>query len=148
MRLKARWELSLPRALKGWLRSVCRQMTASPEHRASAPLRFTFYMTVKQLRRPACRRPRRRILQRVSRQNVEIVRALQPSGVDLVEANQREPFAEPRASLFAEDFEAIFIARESRAGLGPAKGLEGLSAAWRDWLEPWERYEIHADEFH
>jgi ketosteroid isomerase-like protein len=81
-------------------------------------------------------------------QNVELVTALQPSGVDLVEANQRGrgPFDELPASMFAKDFEAAFIARESGAESARWKGIEGVAAAWRDWLEAWESYEIRAEE--
>ena len=81
--------------------------------------------------------------------NIEIVKGLQPSGIDLVAAFKGEqgaqPFPELPASAFAEDFESVFIAPD--ATNGPFRGLEGLVTGWLDWLEAWERYEITAEKF-
>jgi ketosteroid isomerase-like protein len=84
----------------------------------------------------------------VSRRNVEIVRTVQPSGVDLVALNREasEAFALP-GSAFAEDFESAFMTADAPTRLGPFRGAEGFVAGWRDWLEPWARYEIEAEEF-
>jgi ketosteroid isomerase-like protein len=79
---------------------------------------------------------------------VELVTMLQPSGVDLVAATREDDvFAEVPRFLFTDDFETSFTAVGARASIGPYKGVDGLARAWRDWLEPWERYVIHAEEF-
>src|SRR6476469_3303379 len=85
----------------------------------------------------------------MSQENVEIVRALQPSGVDLeaVTSVEQPVFGGIPDSLFDEDFRSSFTAEKSQAKLGPFYGVEGLATAWRDWLEPWERYEITAEKF-
>jgi len=57
-----------------------------------------------------------------------------------------QPFADLPPGSFAEDFEVRFVA----AGAGTDlrfRGLEGLGAGWRNWLEAWDRYEIEAEEF-
>jgi len=83
----------------------------------------------------------------ISDRNVEIVRALQPSGVDLVALTEGEQgaFAEIGASLFAEDLESSFIGPGLRSDT--RRGFEGFVAGWRDWLEAWQRYEIWAEDF-
>jgi hypothetical protein len=84
----------------------------------------------------------------VSEENVEIVRALQPSGgVDLVALVEGAQSALPRvkASLFAADFESSFLAPDMQSETG--HGLEGFVTGWRDWLIGWQRYEIWAEDF-
>lgn len=89
----------------------------------------------------------------MSQVNVEIVRSLQPSGVDLAEVFEDErfeqvaAFADPR-ELFDERFECSFFAGES-AGWTPVsfRGAEGLVEGWREWLEPWEAYWLEAEDF-
>lgn len=84
----------------------------------------------------------------MSQENVDLVMALQPSGVDLVAVTGgEEPFAEIPDSLFEEDFRCSFTAAGARAEIGPSFGVEGLVTAWRDWLEPWGTYEIEAERF-
>lgn len=84
----------------------------------------------------------------MSQANVEIVKALQPSGVDFVAAidDAHEALAGIVSSL-SRDFESVFIARRAQTRIGPHRGIEGFAAGWRDWLEPWERYELRAEEF-
>jgi ketosteroid isomerase-like protein len=84
----------------------------------------------------------------MSQENVEIVRALQPSGVDFVAAFNADlaTFA-GAASGFSDDFEAVFIDRRARTTIGPYRGIAGFVEGWRDWLEPWERYELRAERF-
>src|SRR5580765_1639468 len=84
----------------------------------------------------------------MSQENVDLVTALQPSGVDLVAVTSgEEPFGEVPDSLFEADFRCSFTAAGARAEIGPYSGVEGLVTAWRDWLEPWETYEIEAERF-
>jgi len=84
----------------------------------------------------------------MSQENVEIVRRLQPSGIDMVAAAaEAVPFDGVPDSLFSDDLESSFTAEHAQARLGPYRGAEGLAAAWREWLEPWSRYEIETEEF-
>ena len=80
--------------------------------------------------------------------NVEIVRALQPSEIDLVSAvrGPENPFPQLPPASFAEDFASEWIG-PSGLKLGPFRGVEGIAAGWRDWLEAFETYEVRAEEF-
>lgn len=78
--------------------------------------------------------------------NVELVRALQPSRLDLVAFTLAAEKAPPPAA-FAEDFESLFVAEGANTQLGPFRGFTGFLAGWREWLEAWERYELYAEEF-
>jgi ketosteroid isomerase-like protein len=88
----------------------------------------------------------------MSRENVEIVRRAQPSGVDMVQLFRGSSTPGPAATgidttAFESDFEVEFISRTARRSIRPAsRGPEGLSEGWRDWLEPWERYYIEVEE--
>jgi ketosteroid isomerase-like protein len=84
----------------------------------------------------------------VSQENVETVRALQPSGVDFVEAFRTgDESLAAIAGALSEEVESVFISDSASATIGPNKGLEGFVAGWRDWLEPWERYELVVEDF-
>jgi hypothetical protein len=87
----------------------------------------------------------------VSSENVEIVRSVQPSGVDLVElVGPQEStlgIGPEHAELFADDFEVHFVSNLAELGRSSYHGLEGFLAGWRDWLEAWASYWIWADEF-
>ena len=78
---------------------------------------------------------------------MEIVRALQPSGADLVTAveGDKEPFPEADAWRFADEFASTFIAPGLTSDA--RHGIAGFMEGWRDWLEPWQRYEIWAEDF-
>jgi ketosteroid isomerase-like protein len=87
----------------------------------------------------------------MSRENVELVKALQPTNVDLVEfvsanegADQGGLDAIP-AAAFADDFEVRFIA--SGMQLQEYRGVQGLAQGWRDWLIPWASYRLDAEDF-
>jgi ketosteroid isomerase-like protein len=83
----------------------------------------------------------------VSQENVEIVRALQPSGVDFVVAFAGDQGAlAGLAGSLADGFESVFIAESAPTRI-VWSGIEGFVAGWRDWLEPWERYELSAEKF-
>ncbi len=82
----------------------------------------------------------------MSRENVELVRQLQPApGVDLTEFFQRGDEAataiENASPMFTDDFVCVFhlIASE------PRPGLAGLRSAWLDWLEPWDSYRVEIE---
>jgi len=86
----------------------------------------------------------------VSQENVELVRSLQPSrDTDLVAAFRDDATAaavmETLSPFFHEDVEIVapsFVAGEGVRFVG----LEGLRAAWLDWLEPWESYRVEVED--
>jgi ketosteroid isomerase-like protein len=88
----------------------------------------------------------------MSRENVELVKSLQPSEVDLVErlaeADGGEDFLAPGAAfeIFAEDLDVQFIAASS-AQQPQYRGGEGVLEGWRDWLSPWASYRLEAEDF-
>jgi ketosteroid isomerase-like protein len=86
----------------------------------------------------------------MSQENVEIVRSLQPSpDTDLVVLFRDEAtataLAETVAPLFHDDFEADFEDWTPGERIRFA-GLEGLRAAWLDWLDPWESYRTEIED--
>ena len=90
----------------------------------------------------------------MSQENVEMVKRVQPSGVDLVPLFRTSTPPDPAATgidvtAFASDFETEFIARRTFGSIRPRTfhGLQGFGESWRDWLEPWESYYIEAEEF-
>jgi ketosteroid isomerase-like protein len=90
----------------------------------------------------------------MSQENVEIVKKVQPSGVDLVELFRASTVPDPSATgidltAFESDFETKFIASRVFGSIRPTTslGLQGFVEAWRDWLEPWESYYIEVEGF-
>jgi ketosteroid isomerase-like protein len=88
----------------------------------------------------------------MSRENVELVKAVHPTGVDLVEL-----FAADEAALaafkddgpgdsFADDVDVIFISQSTDTELA-YRGVDGFLEGWRDWLEPWASYQIDVEDF-
>jgi ketosteroid isomerase-like protein len=89
----------------------------------------------------------------MSQENVEIVKRVQVSGVDLVELFKAPTPPDPSATgidvtAFDSDFETEFIAQRAFGSMRPSvsRGLLGLAESWRDWLEPWASYYIEAEE--
>jgi ketosteroid isomerase-like protein len=86
----------------------------------------------------------------MSQENVELVKALQPSGIDLVEVFGQEfesQMADDQdAGLFHRDLEVQFIARGQKLEGVVYRGLEGLAQAWREWLAAWSSYRLDVDE--
>ena len=90
----------------------------------------------------------------MSKENVEIVKRVQISGIDLVQLLRASTAPDPSVtgidlSVFENDFETEFIATRAFGDIQPSTshGLEGFVKSWRDWLEPWESYYIEAEEF-
>jgi ketosteroid isomerase-like protein len=85
----------------------------------------------------------------MSRENVELVKSLQPPpDADVAALFRDEALAtaarDAAAPAFAEDFECfttVLGRRERRYG-----GLDGLRTLWLDWLEPWESYRTEIEE--
>jgi ketosteroid isomerase-like protein len=87
----------------------------------------------------------------MSQENVEIVRVLQPTDVDLVEVFRAEGAAEAlRAAADAgpvsPDAVIEFVGGESALERGEYKGFEGLVEGWRVWLEGWDSQVIQLEE--
>jgi ketosteroid isomerase-like protein len=85
----------------------------------------------------------------MSRENIELVRRLQPGrDVDLVALFRDEvaatAFEEAYAPFFHDDLEVV--SPPGLPGSAPRYfGLAGLRAGWLDWLEPWERYRVEVE---
>jgi len=85
----------------------------------------------------------------MSQANAEFVESLQPSpDTDLVALFRDEEGAaliEALGPFFHEDCEIVaptFVAGEGVRFVG----LDGLRAAWLDWLEPWESYRVEIED--
>ena len=80
----------------------------------------------------------------MSQQDVELVRALlepfEQGDIipiwrdDAIHAARREA----SAHLLTPDFECVFVRED--VGRSMYYGVDGLRAAWLDWLEPWDSY--------
>jgi ketosteroid isomerase-like protein len=87
----------------------------------------------------------------MSQENVELVKAVHPpSGTNLSSLFDRdaEDFGrfQRLASLLTEDFEAA--GGDLSGGLtSGGRGIDGLLAAWRDWLRPWATYWTEVEDF-
>ncbi|MDQ4041310.1 MAG: nuclear transport factor 2 family protein [Actinomycetota bacterium] len=82
----------------------------------------------------------------MSRENVEIVRALQPQPEwDLVTLLSDEATAAAMTDGFAphfhDDLETLAVGLQSLR----YTGLAGLRDAWLEWLEPWESYRVEIE---
>ena len=78
----------------------------------------------------------------MSEENVELVTRLQPGPeVDIAELVRDDKGAEAgwaaAGSVFHDDFDCVVVGRGSRLTF---RGLDGLRAAWLDWLDPWDSY--------
>jgi ketosteroid isomerase-like protein len=86
----------------------------------------------------------------MSKENVELVRSLQQTGVDLVEVFPENEVVDQAVltafpGVFAADFAVQFIAKGIQ--LPEYHGVDGLAEAWRDWLAPWASYRIDVEDF-
>jgi ketosteroid isomerase-like protein len=86
----------------------------------------------------------------MSRENVELVKALQPVDNDLVELFTVEnaldtPMLSASPDSFEDDFEVTFISGEPGVEI-QRRGPEGLVDAWREWLAPWASYRMTLED--
>jgi ketosteroid isomerase-like protein len=85
----------------------------------------------------------------VSRENVDLVKALIPQGTDIIPIfRDEETFArmcEAVGPLVTDDFQSVMVF-PGRAETRTYAGLEGLRKNWLDWLEPWATYRTNFDE--
>ena len=82
----------------------------------------------------------------MSRENVELVRALQPQG-DMTQLFRDDRMAEAAiaaaAPFFEPDFEVVFVQPAEHSS---HTGLHGLRSGWIDWLTPWESYRTETED--
>jgi ketosteroid isomerase-like protein len=88
----------------------------------------------------------------MSKENVELIKSIQPPSVDLVEMFPGDSPAAADAltdlfgGFFTDGFTVQFIA-ENGMDTPQFRGVDGLLEAWRDWLDPWESYELETEEY-
>jgi hypothetical protein len=83
----------------------------------------------------------------MSRENVELVRRLQPPpGMDLVALFRDDEGAAQLLGSLGPFLHEDFVAAGSRIQESELVGLEGLRAGWADWLEPWESYRVEIED--
>ncbi|TMK99257.1 MAG: nuclear transport factor 2 family protein [Actinobacteria bacterium] len=88
----------------------------------------------------------------MSQANVELVKSVHPpSGTNLASLFRQDADSgrfERLASLLTADFEVVGGDLRGRRGLTMGgHGIEGLIAAWCDWLHPWETYWTQVEDF-
>src|SRR6266568_3620068 len=82
----------------------------------------------------------------MSRENVELVRRLQPRpDADLVALFLDDAILGALAPFFHEDCEVLGPSVVT-GGQSERRGLEGLRAWWLDWLDPWESYRAEIED--
>jgi ketosteroid isomerase-like protein len=82
----------------------------------------------------------------MSRENVELVRSLQPGpDMDLVQLI-REDTGALLAAILGPHVHDDFVARASGLDQFDVVGIDGLQAAWAEWLAPWESYRTEIEE--
>ena len=84
----------------------------------------------------------------MSRENVELVRQLQPdSDVDIARLFRDDAMAssvrDATAPFFEPDVEAV---AKTSIGEVSGTGLDGLREVWLDWLKPWESYRTEIED--
>ena len=85
----------------------------------------------------------------MSRENVELVRGIQPGPEVDVAATFRDEHTFPQLveavrPLFHPDFEVVTTTPLDHRHYS---GFDGMRTAWLDWLEPWETYRTEIKEF-
>jgi hypothetical protein len=82
----------------------------------------------------------------MSRENVDLVRALQPrTDIALLFRDDQAAAAtiEAAAAFFEPDFESVFVQPVEHS---TATGFAGLRTAWIEWLTPWESYRSEIED--
>jgi ketosteroid isomerase-like protein len=87
----------------------------------------------------------------MSQENVEVVKAIQPSGVDLVQYFRDLPGAIAAgggaADLFTDDVEVVFIPGTDPGPRLSYSGAGGIREGWQDWLAAWETYRVENERY-
>ena len=83
----------------------------------------------------------------MSRENVELVRSLQPApDVDLVALFRDEAAASGVLAALEPFLHEDFVASGEGIQSERRAGLAGLKSGWADWLEPWESYRTEIED--
>jgi ketosteroid isomerase-like protein len=82
----------------------------------------------------------------MSRNNVELVRAMWPHQIDVVELLADSERRGELAAGLAPDVDVSFIANAPGVPDLRYRGAEGLTEGWRDWLEPYESYRLEIED--
>jgi ketosteroid isomerase-like protein len=83
----------------------------------------------------------------MSQENVEIVKAIWPQEVDVVELAQRPQLPSQVAAAIDPDAEIVFMSDAPGVPNPTYRGIAGLAEGWRDWLEPYESYRLEVEDF-
>jgi ketosteroid isomerase-like protein len=83
----------------------------------------------------------------VSRENVELLRRLWPARVDMVQLVEAGlPLLPEGTELLDPDAPVEFLSSAPGVQSARYRGLEGFADGWRDWLTPFDRYELSIQE--
>jgi ketosteroid isomerase-like protein len=83
----------------------------------------------------------------MSKESLELVKAIWPHNTDLVALSENpEAFAHV-ATAVAPDIEVAFRSNASGAPNPNYRGLAGFVEGWRDWLEPYRSYWIEVEDY-
>jgi ketosteroid isomerase-like protein len=87
----------------------------------------------------------------MSKQNIDLIKGLQPTDVDLVQLFGAESavdalLADADAGAMSPDAVIDFVAAGPGLGNRELRGVEGLVEGWRDWLEGWDSYVLQLEE--
>ena len=84
----------------------------------------------------------------MSKENLELVKQILPPEIDFVALVEDTPTAAAPIDLsrIAEDLEVSFIPSLESAE-ATRRGLEGLLEGWREWLTPWESYDLTTEDY-
>ncbi|MFL5821392.1 MAG: nuclear transport factor 2 family protein [Solirubrobacteraceae bacterium] len=82
----------------------------------------------------------------MSQDNVELIRAMWPHEIDVVELVADSESRAGLAAGLAPDAEVAFIANAPGVPDLRYRGAEGLTEGWRDWLEPYESYRLEIED--
>jgi ketosteroid isomerase-like protein len=85
----------------------------------------------------------------MSQRNVDLVKSLQPTDVDLVEIFTADnagssPLLAAAPDLFEDDFAVAFVAPDAQ--VLDYRGGEGFLAGWQEWLSPWRSYRMYTED--
>ena len=83
----------------------------------------------------------------MTRENVEVVKAIWPHEVDMVELAQRPHLPSQVADAIDPDAEIVFMSDAPGVPNRTYRGIAGFAEGWRDWLEPYESYRLEVEDF-
>jgi ketosteroid isomerase-like protein len=82
----------------------------------------------------------------MSRESVELIRAMWPRQIDMVELVADSETRGELALGLAPDVDVSFIANVPGGPELRYRGAEGFTEGWRNWLEPYESYHLEIED--